>query len=168
MFTEYEQLKFTDSFMFCNILRNDPELCKELVEAILDVKIREIIRTNDEESIKPSSDGHGVRLDVYLEGDDAIYDIEMQTSDTGSLRKRSRYYQSVLDTDFLKAGQDYNQLKKTYVIFICTFDLFGEGLPKYTFPNTCAEAPGLDLGDESIKVFINAQGALKGASPELS
>ena len=168
MFTEYENLKFTNSFMFCNILQKDPELCKELVEAILDVKIREIIKTNDEESIKPSSDGHGVRLDVYLEGDDAIYDIEMQTSDTGNLKKRSRYYQSVIDTDFLKAGQDYNQLKKTYVIFICTFDLFGQGLPKYTFTNACEEAPGLELGDEAIKVFLNAHGALKEASPALS
>ena len=167
MFTEYENLKFTNSFMFCNILQRDPELCKELVEAILDVKIREIICSNDEESIKPSSDGHGVRLDVYLEGDDAIYDIEMQTSDTGNLRKRSRYYQSVLDTDFLKAGQDYGKLKKTYVIFICTFDLFGKGLPKYTFSNVCKEFPGMELGDEATKVFLNAKGALKDASPAL-
>ena len=89
MIKKYEQLKFTDNFMFCHILQNNPELCKDIVEAILDVKIREIVRIGKEESVKPSSDGHGVRLDVYLEGDDAIYDIEMQTSDTGNLRKRN-------------------------------------------------------------------------------
>lgn len=161
MITDYEKLTFTSSFMFCNILQKDPELCKDLVEVILGVKIREILRTNDEESIKTSNNGHGIRLDVYLEGDDAIYDIEMQTADTGNLQKRSRYYQSVLDTAFLKAGQNYNKLKKTYVIFICTFDLFNRGLAKYTFRNVCDEVSGLQLGDEAIKVFLNAHGSPK-------
>ena len=165
MIIEYEKLTFTNSFMFCNILQKDPELCKEIVETLLDVKIREIISTNDEETIKPNSDGHGVRLDVYMEGDDAVYDIEMQTADTGNIRKRSRYYQGVLDTDYLKKGQNYNKLKKTYIIFICTFDLFNQGLPKYTFSNTCAESPDLQLGDEAIKVFINAHGVSPDSSP---
>ena len=167
MFKKYEQLKFTDNFMFCHILQNNPELCKDIVEAILDVKIREIVRIGKEESVKPSSDGHGVRLDVYLEGDDAIYDIEMQTSDTGNLRKRSRYYQGVLDTDFLKTGHDYNELRKSYVIFICSFDLFGEKKPRYTFRNVCDEVPELELDDEAVKVFVNAKGALDESSPLL-
>lgn len=38
MITEYEKLTFTNSFMFCNILQKDPELCKEIVETLLDVK----------------------------------------------------------------------------------------------------------------------------------
>ena len=77
-FKAYEDLTFTDNFMFCEIMRSDPELCKEVVETILDVKIREIVSIDSEETIKTSYNGHGIRLDVYLEGDDAIYDIEMQ------------------------------------------------------------------------------------------
>ena len=163
----YESLTFSDNFMFCEILKGDPELCKEIVETILDVRIREIVQIDKEETVKTSFDGHGVRLDVYLEGDDAIYDIEMQVRDEGDLPKRSRYYQGILDTDFLRVGDRYNDLKKTYIIFICQFDLFGEGLFKYTFRNACAESALLELGDETTKVFVNTHGALENASPKM-
>lgn len=163
----FETLRFTNKYMFATVLKEDPELCKEIIEAILDVKIREIIRTNSEETIETSSTGHGVRLDVYLEGDDAIYDIEMQTADKKNLPKRSRYYQGILDTDYLDQGSDYNSLKKTYVIFICTFDLFGKDLCKYTFRNYCDEDKSLGLNDDSVKVFVNTNGRVESASPEL-
>ena len=40
---QYEDLTFTDDFMFCKVLENDEELSKELLELILDVKIRKAI-----------------------------------------------------------------------------------------------------------------------------
>lgn len=39
--------------------------------------------------------------------------------------KYSIYYSSLCDIDQLGKGDDYNKLKDTYIIFICTFDLFG-------------------------------------------
>ena len=69
-----KDLTFTDDFMFCAVLENDPDL-----------------------------------------------------------RKRSRYYQSMIDRKKLGAGRPYSELRKTYIVFLCTFDLFGEGIPKYTF-----------------------------------
>lgn len=39
----YEQLTFTDDFMFCKVMTNHPELCKELLELILGIKIRELL-----------------------------------------------------------------------------------------------------------------------------
>lgn len=60
-----------------------------------------------------------------------IFDVEMQMSDTLELPKRSRYYQSVCDMDSLEAGKFYSDLKESYVIFICPFDLFGKELPCY-------------------------------------
>lgn len=90
----YDQLKFTDDFMFCKILENNPDLCKELLEVILGVKIRKIERISKQKEIKVRADGKGVRFDVYLEdADNTVFDIEMQTTKKSELPKRSRYYQ---------------------------------------------------------------------------
>ena len=155
---KYSELGFTDDFLFCKILQEDPEFCKEVVETILDVKIRKIIQLDKQQMIEKTPDGRGVRLDVYLEGDSAVYDIEMQNENPRNLPKRSRYYQGMIDLNNLERGEDFNNLKKTVIAFITTFDPFGRGLCRYTFRNTCVEVSGLELGDESLKVFINAKG----------
>lgn len=61
----------------------------------------------------------------------------------------------------LKPGEDYNNLKPGYIIFICTFDPFGKGLYKYTFENRCLETD-MALGDKTTKIFFNT----KGINPE--
>ena len=82
--------------------------------------------------------------DVYVEDDqNTVFNLEMQTSDNRNLPKRMRYYQGVIDLNILQKGQDYTKLKKSYVIFICTFDPFGEGRHIYTFCNTCQENTAL-------------------------
>ena len=39
-------------------------------------------------------------------------------------RKRTRYYQSMIDMDSLMKGQDYSELKDSYILFICKRDPF--------------------------------------------
>ena len=58
----------------------------------------------------------------------------MQTISNLPLGKRARYYQSNMDLDCLEKGADYTELKKCYVIFICTFDYFKKDAPVYFFP----------------------------------
>ena len=48
----------------------------------------------------------GVRFDVYTQGDNRIFDIELQTANEGDLPKRARYYQGVIDVDNLPEGVD--------------------------------------------------------------
>ena len=54
------------------------------------------------------------------------------------------------------------------MIFICTFDLFGEGKHKYTFENRCKEDKSLKLGDGTQKIFLNAMGTEKDVKEDLS
>ena len=163
----YQDLSFTDDFMFSHVLSNNPELCKELTEAILELKVKEIVHISKQPEIRPTRDGKGVRFDVYFEDDESVYDIEMQTSNQDNLRLRSRYYQSMIDRKILRRGSKYQELRKSYVIFICTFDLFSKGLGKYTFKNICSEDNTLELDDGSIKVFVNASGDSSGLSDGL-
>lgn len=165
---KYEQLKFTDDFIFCKILENNPDLCRELLEVILGVKIKKVERISKQKEIKVKTDGKGVRFDVYLEdADNTVFDIEMQTTRKKDLPKRSRYYQGMIDMDLIQKRARYNELKKSYVIFICTSDPFTLNLPVYHFENACMEDRELLLEDETEKVFVNAKGVRENISDEM-
>lgn len=78
-----------------------------------------------QKAIEITADGKGIRMDVYVEGDEGtIYDIEMQTSMLSNLNKRARYYQGMIDLNTIERGADYKELRKTYIIFLCKFDPF--------------------------------------------
>ena len=157
----YKELSFTDDFLFCNIMQNNPDICKELVELLLDRKVGKVAYSETQKSIDLALDQKGVRLDVYFEDDlSTAYNIEMQTTNTGNLPKRSRYYQGTVDLNMISSGAEYDELKTSYIIFINTFDLFGKGFPKYTFENVCQESSDLHLDDGAIKVFINAKSTI--------
>ena len=79
----------------------------------------------------------------------------MQTTLYKDLRKRSRYYQSLMDVDYLLKGHRYSRLKENIVIFICLKDLFKKNLPVYTFENICRENNSIKLEDKTLKVFYN-------------
>ncbi len=98
---------------------------------------------------------------------EVVYDIEMQVSHTKELPKRSRYYQSMIDLQLIDKGQLYDELKRSYVIFICPFDLYGKGRHIYTFENICKEDGSISMGDEAVKIFLNAKGTLDDVSDEL-
>ena len=166
--SKYEEIDFTNDFMFCKVLMNHPDLCKELLEIILNIKVKEVVCLNTQEPIEITSDGRGVRLDVYVEDDkNTVYDIEMQTTPQKELPKRSRYYQGMIDLSLIERGAKYSELKKSIVIFICLKDPFNKGLYVYHFSNICREDPELELHDETEKVFLNASGTYGNVSTEL-
>ena len=138
-----------------------------MLELILQIKIRDIRYIEEEKNLKFQYAGKGVRLDVYVAEPSRVFDIEIQTSIPPDLPKRTRYYQSLMDVDCLLRGQSYAELKESYVIFICTQDPFGKGLPVYTFENTCREDNTLFLTDKTAKVFYNASAYGKEKDDEL-
>ena len=151
---KYEELTFTDDFMFCKVLENNHELCKELLELLLNIKIKKVESVNKQKSIDITADAKSVRLDVYLEDTEmSVYDVEMQAAIKRDLPKRSRYYQGMIDLNQIEKGAKYSELKKSYIIFICMSDPFENNLPVYTFENFAAGSTE-DVPD-ALKEFLN-------------
>ena len=165
-----DELTFTDDGMFQEVLR-DPEICAELVERLLHISVGHIEYPELEKTIAPYYTTKGVRLDVYLKDTDKIIDVELQSYPQEALGKRTRYYQSMIDIDGLMKGQDYSELKDSYILFICKKDPFKDemekrfGMPCYTFRNICEENSAVNLNDKSLKVIYNAS-AYKEAKDE--
>lgn len=154
----WENLKISNDFIFAKVMRN-PELCKGMLERLLDIYIDHIEYPEEQKVIDISKDSKSVRLDVYLkDGKGTVYDVEIQAASSRNLPRRARFYQGMIDLNVIEKGADYSELPKSFVIFICTFDKFGKGLWRYTFQNVCEEDTSLLLNDGTVKIFFNTGG----------
>ena len=166
-FKPIEELTLADNFMFCHTMKNE-ELCKELLEKLLHIKIERIIYPELEKELTAYYESKSVRLDVYVKDSDKVYDIEMQNQPSNFLPLRTRYYQSMIDVDNLLKGEDYSNLKESFIIFICQFDPFDAKLPCYTFKSICKENTAIELNDKTSKIIFNSTAYDKEKDVEIS
>jgi predicted transposase/invertase (TIGR01784 family) len=166
--TQWENLTIQNNFLFTKVMKNE-RICKKMIEKILHIEIDRLVYLEEEKTIDIRLDSRSIRLDVYVkDGQGTIFNVEMQTSNPHhALAKRSRYYQGLIDMDCLEKGVYYDQLNQTYIIFICTFDLFGMGRHIYTFQNICQEDMDLTLGDGTTKLFLNSKGTADDVAPDV-
>ena len=153
---KWENLTISNDFIFAKLMR-DKAVCKEVLENLLNIKIKDIEYIDEQKSINIRYDAKSIRLDVYLEADGKVYNIEMQVADNKNLAKRTRYYQGLIDLDIIEKGETYKNLKDSFIIFICAFDPFDKNLPVYTFENICIENNLIKLEDKAKKIFFNAK-----------
>ena len=118
--------------MFWKVMTEYEDICRRVVELCIGKKVSEIRYKSGQEAIKVTPESRGIRLDVYLEDDDTMYDIEMQTETRTFLGKRIRYYENVMDLNSLQTGaggiaqdiadavakvRDHPQWRKDYMLF---------------------------------------------------
>ena len=162
----YKRIELSDDYMFSTIMREDKEICRKVLETILGFEIKDLEYVKDEEYLRSDVGSHAIRLDVIAKNTGAIYDVEMQKARVGDIRKRMRYYQSQIDVSELPKAESYKKLKDSYIIFICTFDLFEKGAYVYRFENYDREND-IALGDGAKKIVINTKGVMGNISDEL-
>ena len=54
---DYSELKFANNFIFCKVLENNLDLCKELLELILKIKIKKVVLADKEKTLDVTPDG---------------------------------------------------------------------------------------------------------------
>ncbi len=164
-----QELTLLDRFLFDEAMEK-PENMQAVLEIILgeDVVLKSLPQTEKEERI--SEVYRFVKLDVWAQDEEGtIYNTEVQQKNKGNLPKRSRYYQSRIDSKLLEPGVlDFNELNSVFLILIAPFDLFGRGRYRYTFTMRCDEEPDLALEDGAARIFLNTHGTdEENISPEL-
>ena len=165
LLTKFANLTIQSDFIFKKVMSRK-RICKHLLEELLQIEIADINYIEAEKTIDPNYTSHGIRLDIIVADDkNTHYNLEMQVknnknpnTNTHVLPKRSRYYQALLDFDLLQAGQPYDLLPPTYIIFICIFDFFEKGNYVYTFKKRCLEDLELELPDEATTMLLNTKG----------
>lgn len=99
--------------------------------------------------------GRSVRLDIHAWADGQEFNVEIQRSGKGALERRARYNSSLMDANVLLAGEDYDKLPESYVIFITETDVLGESQPMYVVRRTI-EGSGTVFGDGSHIIYVNS------------
>lgn len=158
-----------DGFLFNTVLSHEqygPVTARILISTIIgrDIKIRKL--ETEKVFLPPDTDRRGIRLDAYVEEEQTdvsqgdYFDIEPDNkrNEKKLLPKRSRYYHSRMDGKILKVNESYDKLPSTWVIFITSFDPFGENRMVYTIKNRCIESPEMDYEDGATTLFLNLIG----------
>ncbi len=160
---ELKDLNLLDRFLFAEASEL-PEVMIPMLEIILgkDVVLKHLPQS--EKELRRAVWSKIVKMDVLsVDREDALYEMEVQKKDTGNLIRRSRVYNSYIDSKVLPPGNlDYNSLNDVYIIMVMPFDLFGEGKYMYTFRMMSEEVAGLKLNDGATRIFLNT----KGQNPE--
>ena len=165
---KWQNATIQENFIFSRTFESHSELCIQLLEMILQIKIAKIIFLEREKTIETRTDSKGIRLDVYAEDDaNRTFDLEMQILDKNNIAKRMRYYQGLIDGEKLKPGQLYNELGESFIIFICPFDKFKKGRHIYTFREFCVEDNEIELHDGATKIFLNTKGTCDDVSEDI-
>ena len=160
----FKDLTIRDAFMFAAVM-SDSEICRRVLELALGIPISEV-HIQTEKTMSYHSEYHGVRLDVYAaDVNRTRFNVEMQVTLQKFLSKRSRYYHDQIDMDALLTGNSYEDLPDTYVIFICDFDPFGDGLYRYSTGTYCEET-GNRINDGVKTIYLNAHGKNRKDIPE--
>ena len=162
---EKEFFPFSHKTIFRHLMEDD-EVAREVISIILGRKVRKAAYCIAEYDVRPTVKSKGIRLDIYFENDDNVYDVEMQVSPPRDLGRRCRYYQSSLDIDMLKTGEDYENMKNSYIIFLCRFNPSDTDQiepisiyePVRTNDPTCkvGDALKLDTGTKTIICYTKA------------
>lgn len=152
-------LNLTDRFLFDEVME-DKQTHRDVLEIIFQREIPLLEENETEKELRVSPLSRSIRMDVFaVDEEDKVYNTEMQQKKRNDLAKRSRYYQSMIDTSLLEPGiPSYNLLKDSYIIMITPFDLFGYGKYQYTFVPICQEEPGCILEDGAVRIFLNTRG----------
>lgn len=164
---DYE-LNLSDFALFLSVMKNK-EAFECTVSIILDEQDLKLEQVKVEQVVLNKNGKRAIRLDAWaIDADSRQINMEMQ-NDTGAddVRKRSRFYQGMMDTPILKSGKRtrYKQLPSTVIVFITQEDIFQKDRAMYTFTEQCEEIPGLALEDGTKKIFLNMSS--KNGRPEL-
>lgn len=152
-FPPLSQLHIDNDFIFM-LTMQDKFICKRFAEILLNMKIKDIVYPKVQKSEKPFYLSKSVRFDAYIAQDNKVINVEMQSSHYENLMLRARYYQSMIDATILKAGADYEDLKETYLLFVCKNDPFHKDIPVYTIKPYCEELLSFDISDKTEKRFF--------------
>ena len=156
----YEKLTIRNKFMFGKVTQN-PVIAQKMADLLTPVEIGAVTEAEREKFLQHRSSSKYVKLDMYLEDENGrVVDTEMQNKSNNKMVQeelplRIRYYQGMIDQEILSTGTDYIFLKETYIIFICTYDPFGNGKYVYHFHMACDEDESIQLHDKMNWIFYN-------------
>ena len=161
------QADFTDDVMF-ELVMSQLEICRKFLKAVLPQLDFTKIKVVDQSHLKTDYLSKAGRLDIHCT--DAYgnqFDIELQMTNEHNVAQRAKYYHALMTNHMLTAGEDYQNLKETYVIFLCPFNPLAIEQQRAVGHYRMISEEGDYLNDGNHTLILNASGDWEGVSDEL-
>lgn len=150
-----DRLTLFDDDLMSRFFDQNVEATELVLRIILGRNIKVIRAEGQDERKNHAVGGRNVTLDVHaLDENGEEIDIEVQGNSEGAHIRRARYHSSMVDAGMLREGQQFKQLKDSYVIFIYKYDKFKKGLPLYHVDRYVRETKEL-FEDGSHIIYVN-------------
>lgn len=150
------KLCLLDANLMTLVFDRNIEATELLLNVILqrkDLKVLDVVAQREYKN--PISGGRSITIDIYaVDGNDKVYDIEVQRASEGADVHRARFHSSMIDTKMLRAGQEFKEIHDSYVIFITANDVIGAGCSLYHIDRTIEET-GTYFNDGSHIIYVN-------------
>ena len=89
---EPRDLLFHEWPMFNQVMTNEHDICRRLLEVVLGEPVDRVRNVEVERTVEPRLGAKGVRLDAFASTANAVYDVEIQAYTMKELGRRMRYY----------------------------------------------------------------------------
>ena len=144
--------------VFTAVIFKDEGACRHLVCELMQNPTLRLIAVRTQDDI-PQLISKSPRLDIVAEdAEGTLYEIEVQRLEEPAPARRVRFYTSVMDSELLRKGVDYDKLPEVYLFYISKEDIWKKGLMKYEVQQY------LLCGDEAIlydnglhTIYVNAE-----------
>lgn len=150
------KLCLLDDNLMTLVFDRNIEATELLLNVILrrkDLRVLDVVAQREYKNPMPG--GRSITIDIYaVDGNDKVYDIEVQRAPEGADIHRARFHSSMIDTKMLKAGQEFKEIHDSYVIFITANDVIGAGCSLYHVNRTIEET-GAYFNDGSHIIYVN-------------
>ena len=144
------------SDVFIAVVLKDIPACQHVLRIITQIpglKVKEI-RTQYRISKIIS---HDAILDILAEDEEGrLYNIEIQRASTIDHARRTRFYGSMIDSEFLQKGKEYDELPKVRIIYISESDIWKEQKTVYKVSKSL-NPTGQSYDDGMQITYVNAE-----------
>ena len=150
-----ERFRLLDDDFMTEVFRDNIPAVELLLRIVLgkdDIKVSSC----ETQRVMSGRGYRAIRMDVHAKDSAGREsDIEIQREDRGAGAKRARMHSAILDSSMLMAGEDFDKVADSYVIFITENDIYGDGRAMRTYTRRCDQDPSEQFGDGNYVIYVN-------------
>ena len=148
---EYNLL--SDAFM--SVALRDIPACQYVLRILTGIKDLKVCEVRSQYRVS-KIESHNAVLDVLAEDETGrLFDLEIQRTDTLDHARRTRFYSSMIDSNYLEKGKTYSDLPEVYVIYVSETDLWKAGYTTYELEKKFRKS-NVSYDDGQHVLYINA------------
>lgn len=157
-----QNLRLMDDVLMSKVFSDDIEITEFVLRILMNNNELKVLESHGQAELR-NIFGRSIQLDILAEDTKHnLINVEIQRAKAGAQPKRARYHAAMLDSHSLEKNKDFNELKKTYIIFITEKDIWSKGLPIYEIEKNIKGA-NLPFQDDLNILYVN--GEYRGSDP---